>query len=516
MPEGTLFLIEELPIEPIRGTNCMVVEDLDGDGRLDLAMGIVLGSTGDMFGGIRFMWGEEDGSFSDEMIVLPAQLTASSGCVAMDWDEDGSLDLLMGTYEGELAVFRSTGKRTYEGIADLVEYPDTHTFQRISAVAPVDLDGKPPMDLFVTSAGFTAGTCKIIEDPGDGTDIQIQGKKLLGSDIHCLVGVEGGYAPAPEGLCPNDMSAYSHGPVWSLGLAYLNHDLRPDVVVINDFTSNRALLTEPDGSLKEATAEVGIDVYNHGMGIAVADFDGDGAQDLYITDLGPDQLWKGDGCGGFSEVSFSTGIAEQSNRGLSWGVQPADIDLDGDVDIFVSNSMVLGDGGWADIANCGVPEDLPLQSHFLFMNDGTGKFTKIEIPHVSEIIGGLRETVVIARGDLDRDGDVDFVTMTEGYGGRIYWNQADAAGHWLSVRPQSESGVPVLGTRVTVVEQGGQRSEDILGTYGTDGHSALEAYFGLGSFSGPVTVKVRWPDGKVSVKEEVSVNQHLVVTREGP
>ncbi len=98
------------------------------------------------------------------------------------------------------------------------------------------------------------------------------------------------------------------------------------------------LMSNRGGGLGDRTAESGIVDYNHAMGFAIGDFNADGYRDLYISDVGPDQLWSGRGCGVFEDQSLLSNVAQETDRGYGWGTAAFDLEQDGDLDIFVSHS----------------------------------------------------------------------------------------------------------------------------------------------------------------------------------
>ena len=131
--------------------------------------------------------------------------------------------------------------------------------------------------------------------------------------------------------------------------------------------------------------------YDHGTGMAVADVDGDGHQDIYfVTQVGANELWRNRGDGTFEDFTAHAGAGLDSV--VAVGASFADIDNDGDPDLFVSAVR---------------------EGNFLFENDGTGRFTDISEQAGVKFAGHASGAVFF---DYDRDGLLDlFVTNVGQY-----------------------------------------------------------------------------------------------------
>ena len=106
----------------------------------------------------------------------------------------------------------------------------------------------------------------------------------------------------------------------------------------------------------EVTEEAGLRRVGWGMGAAVADYDNDGDLDLYVTNWGPNALYRNEGVsrtneqhGGFIDMSAASGIDQTAYLGL--GVLFTDYDQDGDADLYIANDstpnqLYRNDGYW--------------------------------------------------------------------------------------------------------------------------------------------------------------------------
>ncbi len=162
----------------------------------------------------------------------------------------------------------------------------------------------------------------------------------------------------------------------------------PDILLVNskDWTprgrkSLPALYrNNRNGTFTDITAGSGLDVEVYGMGVAVADYDNDGREDVYITALEGDRLFHNEGGGKFRDVTAASGI-----RNANFGTSAAwfDYDRDGKVDLFVANYVHWTEKGDLRCSLDGAvksyctPESYKGNKPRLFHNLGGGKFEDV-------------------------------------------------------------------------------------------------------------------------------------------
>eukprot|EP00913_Durusdinium_trenchii_P013411 g12592.t1 len=240
------------------------------------------------------------------------------------------------------------------------------------------------------------------------------------------------------------------------------------------------------------------------MGIAVGDADDDGRLDLFITNFlrETNTLYRSSAPGRFDDATREAGLARPSLTMLGFGTQFLDADLDGRLDLIVTNGHI------DDYRRYGRPYKMPAQ---FFWNAGGGRFVLQSAdrlgPHFSrELLGrGL------ARTDWNRDGREDAVISHLDQPAVLLTNTTKRTGNWLSIRLRgTRTSRDAIGA--TVVAHIGQRTIVRQLTAG-DGYQASnqrELIFGLGSSKRVDRLTVRWPGGATVEFRDTAPNQRLL------
>lgn len=241
------------------------------------------------------------------------------------------------------------------------------------------------------------------------------------------------------------------------------------------------------------------------MGIDVADIDLDGDWDLYITDLWiteHDQpppgnaFYLGNGDGTWQDNSAEVaGVAGNPNMATTWAANFFDADQDGYEELFVSGNGPT-EADW----------DL------LFRNNGDGTFTDIAAAAGLTLSGDGRGA---ATADYDHDGDLDFVVVELNGHLRLYRNDSQGIGNWIKVKLEAvQSNRSAIGTIGTVLAGGKRLMRQVKGGSSAHSQDDLVVHFGLGTAAIVEELEIAWPSGTVDTLNNVAVNT-LHVVREG-
>lgn len=304
----------------------------------------------------------------------------------------------------------------------------------------------------------------------------------------------------------------SYGSGLGVVAADFNQDGWPDLYVANDGDENQLWMNQAGGRFENRALMAGAAVNAAGkaeasMGVAAADFDGDGYEDLFMTHLDGETntLFRNTDGNLFEDQSRASGLSLPSNPFTAFGIAVLDYDNDGWLDLFIANGAVniLHEQAQQGIA-------LPLrQTNQLFRNQGHGRF--IETTQDQQ---GLFDDAAVSRGvaagDIDNDGDTDIVLTNNNGPVQVLRNEVGASQLWIGLRLL---GTPahrnMVGTRVALLRTG---APTLWRTVRTDGSYASASdpriLLGLGKMATYDAIAVTWPDGTVETWRDLALNQY--------
>jgi enediyne biosynthesis protein E4 len=434
--------------------------------------------------------------------------TYGMGAATGDIDNDGDLDLLVTSF-GPETLFRNNGNGTFSDETHAAGVSDQ---QWSSSAAFIDYDRDGDLDLFVANyLDFTVASNKICKD-------------AVGARDYCS---PRSYRPVPDRLYRNDgggrftdvtAAAGIHkadGAGLGVSTGDYNGDGWPDLYVANDATPNQLWINQQNGTFKDDGLLSGSALNATGnpegsMGIASGDFDLDGDEDLFVTNIVGETfaLYVNDGRGSFDDARARVGLAAPTSAFTGFGTDWFDYDNDGWLDLFIANGAV-------NIVEAQRGEKFPFRMrNQLFRNTGKGRFEE-----TSKAAGPAFERAEIGRGaafgDIDNDGDVDVVVTNNNGPVRLLVNQAGKGNHWLQLRLQQAQGSRFgVGAWIAVERTG---LPTVWRRVRTDGSylSASDArvHVGLGTSSQAPAVTVQWPDGGRERWTNVQVDRAVTLRR---
>ena len=498
--------------------------DIDGDGDLDLFVANLAGPLPpdgklDFPNGAPHRLYRNDGGGRFTEIGAAAGVARRAlgmGAAFGDYDNDGDPDLLVSSF-GRLALYRNRGDGSFEDVSAATGVAAGSPFFGAGVVwADYDRDGY--LDFYV---------CAYVEYRGDPAARQRTSLQYGAAQPFTLN--PSSYPPAPNRLYHNrrgrrfeELAARAgvdNPQGRSLSAAWCDFDLDgwPDLYVANDVSDNAMFRNRGDGSFEDISYPAAVADYRGAMGLAVADLEGDGDFDIFVSHwiaqenaLYLNLLSEDRGAGRtsqplmFVDSADSLGLGQIALSDIGWGAVFFDADNDGSSDLFVANGSTFEDD--ADRRR------LKPMKHRLFWNAGAdqGFFDVSESSCPALALAQVGRGVAAA--DYDGDGDVDLFVVQ--HSGRPYLlrDQAPASNHWLKLRLQgTRSNRDAIGARV-VVSAGARRWVQAVGASPSYlSQSAYELSFGLGPATQVDSIEITWPSGMIQQLGSAPANQMLSI-----
>jgi len=429
------------------------------------------------------------------------------GIAVGDYDGDGWPDMYVTQY-GRSILYRNNRDGTF---TDVTQKAGVAAPGWASSAVWFDYDNDGRLDLFV---------CRFVDF--DKSRNKFCGNEHTGERYYCIPNA---YEPARSWLFHNngdgsftDVSAESGiakslGKAWGVVATDVNNDGRMDLFVANDTVANFLFVNQGGGKFQEIALEAGI-AYSQdgrtrsGMGVDSADFDQDGWQDLFVTNVDQEMysIYRNDHDLTFEDLAGPMGLGRITRLMSGWGLKFFDYDNDGNVDLFIAN---------------GHPDD-KIEAHSshvtykepLLLFHGNGRM----LENVSQSAGPAFTQSLAARGmaigDFNNDGAVDVLVAVNGGAPVLLKNTAANGNHWLGIRLIGKKSNPdAIGAKITW-----QAGELKRTRFKVGGGSYLSSHdprevLGLGKQTKIDKLEIKWPQpsGLVETFTNLDADRYITI-----
>ncbi len=434
------------------------------------------------------------------------------GVASGDYDNDGWVDVYL-TRFGRNQLFRNQGDGTFSDVS-----AETGTDDPSWGIPAVffDYDRDGWLDLFVGNyLNYTLEThtpCYFRAGPPD----------------YCPPEVS---PPQPSVLYHNrgdgtfdDVTAAAglgreFGPALGAAAADYDNDGWIDLFVGNDQRENQLWINQHDATFRNMALLSGVALGAAGeakadMGVDAGDFDNDGDEDLFITELTGQgsTLYVNDGTGLFEDQSARRGVRGPSLPHTGFGAGWLDLDNDSWLDLVAVNGFVA-----QQLDALGPDTPFPLHArNQLFHSLGGARFED-----ATDLAGSAFALSEVSRGaafgDVDNDGDVDLLIGNTAGPVRLLVNNLGSRNHWIGVRlVGAATPRDMVGARVAAVRADGStvwRRARADGSYASANDPRVVV--GLGESAEVPLVRVTWPSGRVEEWVDLPVDRYTTLTEGG-
>ena len=423
----------------------------------------------------------------------------SMGCSCADYDNDGDTDLFVTNY-GEDIFYVNNNDGTF---SDKTEYLGIDNEQMGMSATFFDSDNNGWLDLYITNYV----DYNIDNNPECNSPMQypLHGQFLARSycDPDIFLGVEDKFYYNKNGQYINRSSRAGINRFRLRGLGVvpgdIDNDGDMDLYVANDKDMNLMFINNGNGRFVERASSMGVG-YNGkglaeaGMGVDMGDFDRDGWLDIFVTNYSGETntLYQNKQSGFFVDITDEIGLGRPSIHFLAFGTKFVDFNLDGWLDIFVGNGHVI------DNINLFNSNYQYAQHNQIYINRGNGTYIDAT-KKVGRDILQERVTRGAAFGDIDNDGDIDYILANNNEEASIYFNKGKPKNNWIGFLLEGKTcNRDAIGSKVKIKTISGIQVAWVnpAGSYLASNDKRV--LFGIKQDTSIISVEIIWPG---SIKE---------------
>lgn len=472
---------------------------------------------------------DQNGSFTDVAETMGVGNVnvvgtgVSMGAVWGDYDNDGFEDLFLYKW-GKPELFHNDAGKGFTPVSETAGLP---AWVNANTAIWFDFDRDGKLDLFL--GGYFSEKLDLwhLKDtlimPESFEYAKNGGRKYL---FHNLGGGKFAEVSREYGI---------DSTRWALaaGAADLRGTGFPDLFIANDYGVAELFLNDKGKRFVEAGEKTGVGFApKSGMNATFGDVLNQGQFGIYVSNISEpgillqgNNLWMrkpGDGDLQFENQAGSFGV---ESGGWSWGSQFADLNNDGNQDIFLTNGYISGSKGsnyWYDyskvtVGNNAIISDArnwaPINERSLagyqnkpvWLNDGAGHFVDVgQTVGVTQTYDGRS----VAVADLWNRGVLDVIVASQNAPVLVYKNNVDPGNNWIGFELEgSSSNKSAIGSQVRVFWDGQQQLQEISGGIGFCSQNQRRLNFGIGNASQIDKVEIRWPSGSSILIEKPEINR---------
>jgi len=448
-----------------------------------------------------------DGTFTDvtEKAGVPGN-AYGMGIAVGDYDGDGWPDLYVSQYSRSI-LYHNNGDGTF---ADVTEKAGVAAPGMATSAVWFDYDNDGRLDLFVGRFGNFEKATNIVCMSGMHSRVYCKPTPYLARPCYLFhnngdgtftdVSKESGIAASPA-------------KAWGVVAADINNDGWMDLFVSNDTVPNFLFANRGKGRFEEIGLLGGVGYNSFGlsrssMGVDAADYDQDGWIDLFVANVDHESysLYHNLKDESFTDVANEFGIAASTSLMSGWGLKFLDYDNDGNIDLILCN-------GHPDPSVEERFQEVKYEEPMLlFRNDGK-VFKNVSAPSGAIFTKNMASRG-LALGDFDNDGSVDLLITTNNGAPVLVRNNAGRSNHWLGVRLIGRAAnIDAIGAKLTY--QAGDLQRHCLKVGGGSYLSSHDprVVLGLGQHTKIDWLEIKWPNpsGRTERFTDLPIDRYITI-----